>query len=408
MKSRLPTILPIFLFLTFNFSCSSKLSEEQLREKANKLAQETIIIDGHVDIPYRLNNEMEDISQRTDGGDFDYPRAKEGGLNAPFMSIYVPAEKEEEGTAKEFADNSIDMVEKFAVDWPDKFAVATSVADVRSQFEEGLISLPMGMENGAPISGDLANVEYFFNRGIRYITLTHSKNNHVSDSSFDTEKKWNGLSPFGKEVVAEMNRVGIMIDVSHISDVAFYQVMELTKAPVIASHSSCRYFTPGWMRNMGDDMLTELAKNGGLIQINFGSAFLVEELRKKWEELWMAAAQYAQENSLSMGDAKVDEYMNKYRKEHSIGYADISDVMKHIDHVVQLIGVNHVGFGSDFDGVGDSLPTGMKDVSMYPNIIYELLKKGYSDKDIKKICSGNVLRVWSEVEETAKRLQSAS
>ena len=394
----------LFLCLVVIFSSCSK----NLKDEADKIAQSTIILDGHVDIPYRLNNKMEDISQRTEGGDFDFVRAKKGGLNAPFMSIYIPAEKEEEGTAKKFADYLIDMVEKIAADSPDKFAVATSVADVHSQFEKGVISLPMGMENGAPIEGDLKNVEYFYNRGIRYITLTHSKNNHICDSSYDSEKKWNGLSPFGKEVVKEMNRVGIMIDVSHITDDTFYQVMEITQAPVIASHSSCRAFTPGFMRNMDDEMLKKLAENGGVIQINFGSSFLDGEIQKKYDEAFAASAEYAKENNLNADDPKLDEFMSKYKEEHNIGFADITDIVKHIDHVVNLIGIDHVGIGSDFDGVGDSLPTGMKDVSMYPNLIHELLKKGYSREDIVKICSGNVFRVWSEVEATAKRLQTSS
>ncbi len=396
---RLPLL---FIMVVMASSCAKNLEEE-----ANELAQNTIIIDGHVDIPYRLNNKMEDISQRTEGGDFDYVRAKQGGLNAPFMSIYIPAEKEEEGTAKEFADYLIDMVEKISADSPDKFAVATSVADVHSQFEKGIISLPMGMENGAPIEGDLKNVEYFYDRGIRYITLTHSKNNHICDSSYDSEKKWNGLSPFGKEVVKEMNRVGIMIDVSHITDDSFYQVMEITQAPVIASHSSCRFFTPGFMRNMDDEMLKKLAVNGGVIQINFGSSFLDGGIQKKYDGAFAASAEYAKENNLNAGDPKLDEFMSNYREEHNIGFADISDIVNHIDHVVNLVGIDHVGIGSDFDGVGDSLPTGMKDVSMYPNLIHELLKKGYSREDIVKICSGNVIRVWSAVEETAKKIQAS-
>lgn len=410
MKNNTMTRLRCITLLIISFvllltGCSKK--PEDLRERASTLAQETIIIDGHIDIPYRLNNEMEDISKRTDNGDFDFVRAKEGGLNAPFMSIYVPAEKESDGTAKAHADYLINMVEKFAVDWPDKFAVATSVRDIRYHFGQGLISLPMGMENGAPISGKLANLEYFYNRGIRYITLTHSKNNHICDSSFDSEKKWNGLSPFGKEVVAEMNRLGIMIDISHVSDDSFFQVMELTQAPVIASHSSCRFFTPGFMRNMSDEMLQALALNGGVIQIAFGSAFLDDNIRQGWEASFTAAQQYAEENELGLDDPKLETFMEEYRKKNEVGFADVSDIVAHIDHVVQLIGIDHVGFGSDFDGVGDSLPTGMKDVSQYPNLIFELLNKGYSEEDIRKICSGNVLRVWSEVEKTARQLQAS-
>jgi len=251
----------------------------------------------------------------------------------------------------------------------------------------------------------LENLRYFYSRGIRYITLTHSKNNHICDSSFDTERKWYGLSPFGKEVVAEMNRLGMMIDVSHVSDSTFYQVIRLSKAPVIASHSSCRFFTPGWERNMSDEMIFLLAKNGGVIQINFGSMFLNSELQKKGDETRAAINKYFEEHQLKPSDSVAVDYARKYHDEHPTGYADIKDVVEHINHVVQLVGVDYVGLGSDFDGVGDSLPTGLKDVSYYPNLIYKLLKKGYSEEDVRKICGENLLRVWSQVEKTAKDLQ---
>ena len=372
------------------------------KERAQQLAQEIIIADTHIDVPYRLAEKMEDISTRTEGGDFDYPRAKEGGLNLVFMSIYVPAAHQETGDAKEVADGIIDLVEKFAADWPDKFAIATSVADVRQQFAQGKISLALGMENGAPIE-TLEDLLHFYNRGIRYITLTHSKVNQLSDSSFDRNRKWDGLSPRGKEVVAEMNRLGIMVDVSHISDEAFYQVMELSTAPVIASHSSSRHFTPGFERNMSDAMIQKLGENGGSIDINFGSSFLVDSLRQGEMGIW----KYFQENNVRPNSDEGKEYVKRYREKTGLGYADVSDVVAHIDRVVQLAGIDHVGLGSDFDGVGDSLPTGLKDVSFYPNLIYELLKKGYSDEDITKICAGNVLRVWSEVERKATKLQAS-
>lgn len=371
------------------------------KERAGQLAQEIIIADTHIDVPYRLAEKMEDISTRTEGGDFDYPRAKEGGLNLAFMSIYVPAAHQETGDAKEVADGLIDRVEKFAADWPDKFAIATSVADVRQQFAQGKISLALGMENGAPIE-TLEDLLHFYNRGIRYITLTHSKVNQLSDSSFDANRPWNGLSPLGKEVVAEMNRLGIMVDVSHISDEAFYQVMELSTAPVIASHSSSRHFTPGFERNMSDAMIQKLGENGGSIDINFGSSFLVDSIRQGEMGIW----KYFQENNVRPNSDDGKEYVKRYREKTGLGYADVSDVVAHIDRVVQFAGIDHVGLGSDFDGVGDSLPTGLKDVSFYPNLIYELLKSGYSDEDITKICAGNVLRVWSAVERRAGELQA--
>lgn len=381
--------------------------DARLREHANDLAQRIIIVDTHIDLPYRLQKKMEDVSKRTPRGDFDYVRAKEGGLNAPFMSIYVPASYEMKG-ARKFGDQMIKIVADIVAKHPDKFAIATSVADVRVQFVKGLVSLPMGMENGAPLEGKIENLAYFYKKGIRYITLTHSRNNHISDSSFDKERKWNGLSPFGKKVVNEMNRLGIIVDISHVSDSAFYQVLRLTQAPVIASHSSCRKFTPGWERNMSDDMIKALAANGGVIQINFGSVFLDSTYLNRWMRSQDVLDKYFEEHNMKSNDPAAVAYAEKFRKENPIGYADIKDIVAHIDHVVQIAGVDHVGLGSDFDGVGDTLPTGLKDVSQFPNLIFELLKRGYSEEDIKKICGENTLRVWSSVENIARKLQSGN
>ncbi len=395
-----------FILLASVVACRPETTDAppsvDLEQRAQELARRFILIDTHIDVPYRLEENMEDISQRTERGDFDYPRAKAGGLDLPFMSIYIPASHQETGDAKEVADRLIDMVEKFAADWPDKFAIATSVTDVRSQFAEGKMSLALGMENGAPIENDLENLQYFYDRCIRYITLTHGKANQLSDSSYDPERKWNGLSDFGKEVVVGMNLLGMMVDVSHITDAAFYHVLEVSRAPVIASHSSCRTFTPGRERNMDDDMIKFLAQDGGVIQINFGSSFLNDEIRQAEDKLWT----YIEENNIQTSTKEGLEAARKFREEEGIPYADITDVVKHIDHVVQLVGVDHVGLGSDFDGLGDTLPTGLKDVSQYPNLIHELLKSGYSEEDIEKICSGNLLRVWSEVERVAQELQS--
>jgi len=375
---------------------------EDIASRAARLAQEFLIVDTHVDVPYRLMEKMEDISVRTEGGDFDYPRAREGGLDAPFMSIYVPAEFQDTGGARDYADRLIDLVEKFASDWPDKFAIARSPADVRRLFAAGIIALPMGMENGAPIENDLANVAHFHRRGIRYITLTHSKNNQICDSSYEKERRWEGLSPFGREVVREMNRVGIMIDVSHLSDATVRQVIELSTVPVIASHSSCRKFTPGWERNMDDESIRLLARNRGVIQINFGSAFLDEAANRQSVKLWDDLSRFREENGLSADDPRVEEFRDAYFRDNPKIYAELSDVVDHIDHVVQLVGVDHVGLGSDFDGVGDSLPAGLKDVSGYPNLIRALLERGYSEQDIRKICGENLLRVWAEVERSAR------
>jgi membrane dipeptidase len=264
------------------------------------------------------------------------------------------------------------------------------------------------MENGSPIEHNLANVQYFYDRGIRYITLAHALHNHISDSSYDSTHVWNGLSFFGRKVVLEMNRVGIMVDVSHISDDAFYDVMNVTKAPVIASHSSCRFYTPGFERNMSDDMVKLLAKNGGVIQIAFGSSFISSDYREREDEARKEISAYFRSRNLKFSDPEAQEYIRKYQAEHAIPFATVSQVADHIDHVVKLVGVDYVGFGSDFEGVGPTLPVGLKDVSQYPNLVEELLKRGYSDQDIQKICGGNLLRVWTEVERKAKELQAGS
>jgi membrane dipeptidase len=376
--------LVAFLSLSFvAFLCADQTllrRPETTHEQRDRL----LIIDTHIDLPYRLQEKMEDVSRRTSGGAFDYPRALEGGLGVAFMSIYVPSSYGPRA-ARDVAQRMIRTVERIASSSSGKFGMAYSVADVRSQAREGVIMFALGLENGSPIGSSLRELRYLHYRGIRYMTLTHAKGNRICDSASDPDRKWNGLSPFGKRVVEEMNRLGMMIDVSHISDSAFFQVLRLTKAPVIASHSSCRYFTPGWERNMSDEMIFALAKNGGVIQINFGSAFLRADIPKRSEEMRSA---------------------RPTRERRSSGQADVGDVVAHIDHVVQLVGVDYVGIGSDFDGVGGALPVGLQDVSSYPNLVAKLRERGYTEEDIRKICGENLLRVWSQVEQTATGLAS--
>lgn len=383
-------------------------SDAELTLLANELAQKFIITDGHVDLPYRLRvknfrltKEYLGIPIKTNEGDFDYERAKKGGLDAPFMSIYIPASYQVDGGAKALADTLINMVDGIAMAHPDKFAIAKSPKEVKAQFKKGLISLPMGMENGAPVEEDLGNLKYFKDRGISYITLTHSKDNQICDSSYDTTRTWNGLSPFGRQVVAEMNRVGIMVDISHVSDSTFYQVMELSKAPCIASHSSVRHFTPGFERNMNDDMLRVLGEKGGVIQINFGSTFLDGEIQKQRDKLREKLFAELAAKNLKFSDEAAKPVIAAFQKANPSVFSDVKMVANHIDRVVQIAGIDHVGLGSDYDGVGDSLPTGLKDVSQYPNLILELLKRGYSESDIEKICYKNVFRVWNQVLKTA-------
>lgn len=407
-------ILAVAFICIISFGCknnSAKEDDEKLRAKANELAQKFILTDGHVDLPYRLKvknfrleREYLGIPVSTKDGDFDYERAKQGGLDAPFMSIYIPSSYQlKKDMGKALADSLIDMIRGIVEAHPDKFALAGTPQDIEANTAAGKISLPLGMENGAPIGDSLENVKYFYDKGIRYITLTHGKDNQICDSSYDSMNRWKGLSPFGEKVVAEMNRVGVMVDISHVSDSTFYDVMKITKAPVIASHSSCRFFTPGFQRNMSDDMIKALGKNGGVIQINFGASFL-DSLARVNRTLLDSLENLLTSKGLTSRDAAAQPIIDQFATDHVELYSDVERVADHIDRVVKLAGIDHVGIGSDYDGVGDTLPIGLKDVSDYPNLLYVLLKRGYSDQDIEKICSKNVFRVWNNVIETAASL----
>lgn len=376
-------------------------------ELATWITARAIIVDGHVDLPWRLRKSStsagvltEDVTLATPTGDFDWPRAKAGGLDAPFMSIYVASSFETKG-AKAEAEQLIAIVEALAAAAPDKFALARSPAEVRKNSKAELISLPMGMENGAPLEGDLANVAYFHGRGIRYITLTHARDNHISDSSYDKRHTHGGLSAFGKRVVAEMNDVGIIIDVSHLSDQAFWHVMELSRAPVLATHSSCRHFTPGFERNISDEMIRALADKGGVVMINFGSGFLDGGLSLARDKHEAAIAKRLRKAKIKAEHPAARSHITAYEAEHPAPRATVEQVADHIEHVITLVGIDHVGLGSDFDGVGDSLPTGLRDVSEYPNLVRVLLERGHSIQEIEKLVGGNALRVWAQVEALA-------
>ena len=302
-------------------------------------ADAMLIVDTHIDVPHRVFDEYVDVSNATTGGDFDYPRARKGGLNAAFMSIYVPADLEATpGASYARAEILIDQIQKLVERAPQKFAIATSVADVREHKLSGLISLPMGMENGAPIEGDLNNLQHFYDRGIRYITLAHSLSNHISDSSYDENRPWQGLSPFGRQVVKHMNDLGMMIDVSHLSDQAFYEVLQVSESPVIASHSSARYFTPGFERNMDDDMIRALAAHGGVIQINYGSGFLTQQARDSYQAYRDARDAHFGEGT-SPDEQALQAFTQAYRAKIPYAFADIQDVVAHILHVIDLVGV---------------------------------------------------------------------
>jgi len=387
----------VILSLLLLASCAQDITDNTM-QRAHVLAEEYLIIDGHIDVPYRMTRYTEDISQETIGGDFDYPRAVAGGLNAPFMSIYIPSARQDiPGSAQSLADSLIDMVEGFVAHAPDKFAIATRSSELIEHKAAGLISLPMGMENGAPIHS-VADLEHYYARGIRYITLTHARDNQLCDSSYDSTRTWNGLSPLGEEVVDHMNRLGMIIDISHLTDSTISQVLRRSSAPVLATHSSARHFTPGWERNLSDELIRATAARGGVIMVSYGSSFVRGDYQDPGRALSAAIEDYLEENNISPDSEEGARYRESQRKSNPLG--TLQELVDHIDHIVELAGIDHVGIGSDFDGV-TALPEGLEDVSTYPNLIAELLRRGYSDEDIEKILGGNALRVWQAVEDQA-------
>lgn len=396
------------LFVIFLFLILQSCSESKISLNADEIAQDSLILDSHIDVPYRLWSqhleglEIDDISGPTNG-DFDFIRARKGGLNVPFFSIYLPASTEEDGTSHKMANDLIDMVEDIVTLYPEKFLLIKSVDDLSSLTNKNIVGIALGMENGAPIQGDLSRVEYYYDRGIRYITLTHSKTNHISDSSYDENIQWHGLSEFGKTLIEEMNKVGLMIDISHVNDEAFYQAIELSQVPVIASHSSLRHFTPGFERNVDDAMLNKLAEKGGVLQINFGSSFISQRPRDYMDLMNNFLELKFGQSREGVSEEVINEARKEFFSKNKYPYATLDEVLDHFDRVINLVGVDHVGIGSDYDGVGDTLPIGLKDVSSYPSLIEGFLERGYSREDIDKILGGNLIRVWKEVEEYANR-----
>jgi membrane dipeptidase len=374
-------------------------------ERARDLARRLIVVDTHIDVPYRLEEGWEDVTRPTEGGHFDFERARRGGLDAAWMSIYVPASHQTTGGAKALADRLIDRVEALVGRAPDRAVIATSPAAVEAAARAGKLALPMGIENGAAIESDLANLAHFHRRGVRYITLTHGKNNLICDSSYEKpdHRRWHGLSPFGRQVIAEMNRLGILVDLSHVSDEAFDQALAASAAPPIASHSSLRHFTPGFERNVDDARLAALAAQGGVVQIAFGSAFVTAAANRAVLEEFAAGERFQEEQGLDEEDARVAAFRKEHRKSHPIPLATIDDVADHVDHAVRVAGIDHVGIGSDFDGI-DALPPGLESVADYPNLIAELLARGFTEAQLERFLGGNLLRVWREAEQVARRL----
>ncbi|GJM09238.1 MAG: dipeptidase [Lysobacteraceae bacterium] len=392
-------LLTTALAATLAFGCAPSQVKDDSMSPAQKIARQYLIADTHIDVPYRLQDQWADVTEATADGDFDFPRARAGGLDVVFMSIYTPAVLDRAGGHWQLANELIDTVEAMVGRAPDRFSMAHTADQAQSAFDDGRIALALGMENGSPIGTDLANVQYFYDRGIRYVTLAHSMANEISDSSYDENRPNGGLSEFGVDVVKEMNRLGMMVDVSHLTDEAISDVLEVSQAPVIASHSSVRHYTPDWERNISDELIRGVAAGGGVIHINFGSSFLTTAANQWYADMAPVRAVFREENDPS--EEEEAAWTAQYLADNPFPFATIDDVVDHIDHVVNLVGIDYVGLGSDYDGVGDSLPTGLKSVADFPNLIERMLERGYSEPQIAQVLGGNLMRAWRQVEAVA-------
>ena len=318
------------------------------------------------------------------------------------MSIYTSPAEDADGSAWQVANAMIDGVEALAQRHPGKFAVLTSPRDVERLRAGGRVLLPLGMENGAPLGDKLDNVRFFFERGVRYITLAHSANNRIADSSYALEKTWNGLSPFGREVVREMNRLGIMVDVSHLGDASAKEAIALSTVPVIASHSALRHFTPGFERNISDEIARLVAAKGGVIQVPFGTAFIDPASAADTQAHFRAINDFNRRNAerKAAGEAELDRkaFDREWDAAHPPRASTLAQVLDQLDYGVKLVGIDHVGIGSDFDGVDGELPPELKTVADFPHLVAGLQARGYRDADIRKVLGGNLLRAWTAIE----------
>ncbi|MFC0677320.1 dipeptidase [Lysobacter korlensis] len=375
---------------------------------AQQFARETMIVDTHIDAPSALSKQWRDLGVDQPGVEFDYPRARQGGLDVAFMSIYTSPEDDVAGIARQKAHMQIDSVEALAARHPGRFELVRSPRDVERLKPGQKVLLALGMENGAPIGDDLEQLRVFHERGVRYITLAHSHSNRIADGSYSLGRPWGGLSPFGEKVVAEMNRLGIMVDVSHLSDDAVRDVLRISKAPVIASHSGLRHFTPGFERNLSDELGRAVAKNGGVVQLVFGSGFIDARAAADTTAYFKALAEFQREHDTVVKrggtPAKtVAQFDDEWDAAHPKPATKIGQVLDQIDYAVKTLGADHVGIGSDFDGVGGALPEGLRTVADYPNLVAGMRERGHSDETIRKVLGENLLRVWREVESRAQR-----
>lgn len=372
-------------------------------ERARQLHMRALVVDTHSDTPQRMVFDGFDLGARDADGHVDIPRMREGGLDAPFFSIWVPSSVTGPLAVKR-ALQQIDAVREQTRRHPRHLVLATTVAEIRDAHQQGKIAALMGVEGGHMIDDDLGVLRLFHALGVRYMTLTHFLNNNWADSSTD-KPRHNGLTAFGKDVVREMNRLGMMVDISHVSDKTFYDAVALSKAPVIASHSSVRAIC-AHPRNMSDDMLRAVARNGGVVMINFELSFLSEEYRKALniQDMTVIERQFAAKCGANLSCMILEGNREARRKmeEGTLPKVSWEKIIEHIEHVIKVAGVDHVGLGSDFDGA--TMPYGMDDASMLPRITQALLDKGYAEKDIEKVLGGNLLRVMERVEQVSREI----
>ncbi|HKV60877.1 MAG TPA: dipeptidase [Candidatus Acidoferrum sp.] len=384
---------------------AAAVTADDISARAKKLHFSSIVVDTHDDTTQRLLDGKFDIGARNDTGSIDIPRMKEGGLGAIFFSIWIPS-KVTGPEAINRAMAQIDAVREQVRTHPKDLMLATTAAEVREARKQGRIAALMGVEGGHMINSNLGVLRSYAALGVRYMTLTHGGNDEWADSSTD-KPVHNGLTDFGKDVVREMNRLGVMVDISHVSDKTFYDVLETSKAPPFASHSSCRAICDA-ARNMTDQMIKDLAAKGGVIQINYHIGFLSQEFRdaekakpELEKEIQAEINRRCGENEacqLIEGDRVVREYVVAGK----LPRVDFAKIIEHIDHAVKLVGAEHVGLGSDFDGA--MMPFGMEYATKLPKITEALLQKGYSEGDVKKILGENTLRVMTEVERVSREL----
>jgi membrane dipeptidase len=385
------------------------VSGDSISEKARKLHFSSIVIDTHDDTTQRFLDGKFDLGMRSSAGSIDIPRMKEGGLGAIFFSIWIPSKV----TGPEAVDRAlvqIDAVREQVRKHPNDLVLATTAAEVRDAHKQGKIAALMGVEGGHMINSNLGVLRSYAALGVRYMTLTHSGNDEWADSSTD-KAVHNGLTDFGKDVVREMNRLGVIVDISHVSDKTFYDALEVSNAPLFASHSSCRAICDA-PRNMTDQMMKDLAAKGGVVQINYHVGFLSQEFRdaeKADPEINKAiSAEVTKRCGENEGCQLIegDRITRQYVEQGKLPRVDFAKIIEHIDHAVKVAGVDHVGLGSDFDGA--NMPYGMEDATKLPKITEALLQKGYSEGDVKKILGENTLRVMAEVERVSRELNSAS